>query len=364
MAGFNNNNRLQDHIMYSLDWAIYLRHNIEDPLIPFLFEWEDEKIYKNMLQPRGDPEEFAYRIAEKSERNSDQFVLGYEGMLTDESGEKMDAFIIKGYDKTQNTGVFIAQIFNPKEKAGSFILIDKPMLIGNPDLPFPIKTDLKPNYETEELYASGMVVNNKDQVAFLSHFNPSVVASGIKNFMRGKLQGEDSSKLSGNLEISIAPQESFGEFFKYTITRVIEEELNSDYAKLWIKRNNRNLVLNCKHGEDLIYSNSAAQNKSLIETNSENKIGTNETNEETVLVNKYQSFSESQLDNEFNRIVSIPNARTNVECLKQMTALIQVYESKGFDMPGSHSKQQVKPKSGCMSIILILIIATAAVLLT
>ncbi len=364
MAGFNNNNRLQDHIMYSLDWAIFLRHNIEDPLIPFLFEWEDEKIYKNMLQPGGDPEDFAYRIAEKSERNSDQFVLGYEGMLTDQSGEKMDAFIIKGYDKTQKTGVFIAQIFNPKEKVGNFILIDKPMLIGNPDLPFSIKTDLKPNYETEELYASGMVVDNNDQVAILSHFNPSVVASGIKNFMRGKLQGEESSKLSGNLEISIAPQESFGEFFKYTITRVIEEELNSDYAKLWIKRNNRNLVLNCKHGDDLIYSNSDEQNKSLNESNNEVNNSKNESNEEAVLIKKYQSFSKLQLDNEFNHIVSIPNARTNVECLKQMSALMQVYESKGFEMPGSNSKQQVKPKSGCMSIILILIITIVAVLLT
>ena len=148
MTGFNNNNRLQDHIMYALNWAIYLRHNIEDNLIQFLFEWEDEKIYKNMLQSGGDPEEFAYEVAKKSERNSDQFVLGYEGMLTDESGNKMDAIIIKGYDKTQSNGVFIAQLFNPKEKGGRFGLIDKPMLIANPNLPFEVNPNIKPNYDS------------------------------------------------------------------------------------------------------------------------------------------------------------------------------------------------------------------------
>lgn len=362
MAGFNNNNRLQDHIMYSLDWAIFLRHNIDDQLIPFLFEWEDEKIFKNMLQPGGDPEEFAYRIANKSERNSDQFVLGYEGMLTDQSGKKMDAFIIKGYDKTQNTGVFIAQLFNPKEKGGKFKLLDKPMLISNPDLPFPVKSNIEPKYETEELYASGMVVDNNDQVAILSHFNPSVVSSGIKNFLRGKLQGQDSKKLSGNLEISIAPQESFGDFFKYTITRVIEEELNNQYAIDWQKNNNKKIKLVCKHGDDLIYSNVSKHNTNANKTNENNDEKKNISDHEE-LKNKYESLTKSQLDNEFNRIISIPNARTNVECLKQMSALMEVYESKGIQMPGNNTREKVKPKSGCMSLIVLLVVAIGTLML-
>ena len=362
MAGFNNNNRLQDHIMYSLDWAIYLRHNIEDPLIPFLFEWEDEKIYKNMLQPGGDPEEFANRIAEKSERNSDQFVIGYEGMLTDESGTKKDAFIIKGYDKTQNTGIFIAQIFKPKEKGGKFELLDKPMLIGNPNLPFPINNDIEPKYDTEELYSTVMVVNDSDQVAILSHFNPSVVTSGIKNFLRTKLQGENSSNLSGNLEISIAPQESYGDFFKYTVTRVIEEELNSQYAIDWQKVNNRSIQLTCKHGDELIYTNNSETNKHTNQSKT-NNMENKDSNDHGQLVKKYESFSKSELDSEFNRIASVPNARTNIQCLTEMTALMEVYESKGIQMPGNNSPRQAKPKSGCMSVLVILILVTTILLM-
>lgn len=367
MPGFNNNNRLQDHIMYALDWAIYLRHNIEDSLIPFLFEWEGETILKNMLQPGGDPEEFAYRIAEKSEKNSDQFVVGYEGMLTSPEGEKLDAFIIKGYDRTQDTGVFIAQLFNGKEKSGKFELVDKPMLISNPDLPFPKNTDIEPNYNTEELYASGMVLKNNDHVAILSHFNPSVVASGVKNFLRGKLQGEGSRDLSGNLEISIAPQDTFNDFFKYTITRVAKDELASPYVANWEKQNNKKVNLVCKHGEDTIYQNLDSKNEPVKVNRSDDNTAEDSKStaqkEHKSLVNNYQSLSKTQLDDEFYRIASIPNARTNIDCLKQMTALMEVYESKGIQMPGDRPQKANKPKGGCMSVILILVIATFAILL-
>lgn len=348
MSGFNNNNRLKDNLMYSLDWAIFLRHNIEDPLIPFLLEWEGDKIYKNMLQPGGDPEEFAYRVAEKSKRNSDQFVLGYEGMLSDESGNKMDAFIIKGYDKTQSTGVFLAQLFNPKEKNGQFELLDKPMLLGNPNLPFAINSNIEPNYNGEEIYASGMVLKNKDQVAILSHFNPSVVSGGIKNFLRSKLNDSEANLLSGNFEISIAPQESFGDFFKYTITRVIKEELNSAYSKKWESENNKKINLVCKHGDDLIFQN-------FSKSQSDSK--TDQLGEHEVLVKRYQGLNKLQLDKEFQRLISIPNARTNIDCLKQMSALIEVYKDKGIQMPqNGASKSPNKPKGGCLFVFLIMVI--------
>lgn len=361
MSGFNNNTRLQDHIMYSLDWAIFLRHNLNDQLMPFLFEWEDEILYKNMLQPGGDPEEFAYRIAEKSERNSDQFVVGYEGMLTDQEGKKSDAFIVKGYDRTQDKGVFIAQVFIPKEKGGQFKLIGKPMLISNPDLPFSINTDIDPSYQSEELYASGMVVNDNDPIAILSHFNPSVVASGIKNFMRGKLQGKDSSRWSGNLEISIAPQESFGDFFKYTVTRVIEEELNSQYVLDWKNQNNKQINLICKHGHDLIYKTSDDQSKIDNKPQAETPKSAG-SKQRDLLLSKYREFSRLQMDNEYHRIISVPNAAGSFDCINQLSALKETYKTKGIPMPNANASQASKSKSGCMSLFFVLLISVAGLI--
>ncbi len=89
----------------------------------------------------------------------------------------------------------------------------------------------------------------------------------------------------------------------------------------------------------------------------------NDSNEHENLVKNYESFSKSELDNEYYRIGSIPNARTNVDCLKQMMALMEVYESKGFEMPNKNSKQPQSSSGGCMSIIILLIIATAAFIL-
>lgn len=284
-------------------------------------------------------------------------------MLTDQSGQKSDAFIVKGYDKTQKKGVFIAQLFTPKEKGGTFKLIDKPMILDHPELPFPIDESISPNYTGEELYSSGMVLKNDDRVAILSHHNPSVVSRGIKNFLRTKLQGPESSAISGKLDISIAPQDTFGDFFKYTITRVINEELNSPYAKSWEQTNNKKIRIQCKHGDDLLFQNYYGEEKS--EDHNKMASSTDKApDEQDSLVEKYQSFGKAQLDKEFHRIASIPNARTNIDCLTQMAALMKVYESNGMQMPSPNSSSTAKPKSGCMSAILFILVMTAGYLIT
>ena len=122
--------------------------------------------------------------------------------------------------------------------------------------------------------------------------------------------------------------------------------------------NNKKIRLLCKHGDDLIYSNDSTNN-----TNANNNEESKDLSDHEVLKNKYASYTKSQLDNEFNRIASIPNARTNVECLKQMSALMEVYESKGIQMPSNNTREKVKPKSGCMSLLLLLVIAIGAIML-
>ncbi|MDF1697597.1 MAG: hypothetical protein P1U56_17260 [Saprospiraceae bacterium] len=356
MDPFNGNNRLQDNVMYALDWAIFLRHNISDALIPFLFEWKGEEIYKNMLQPGGDPEEFAYRLAKKSDRNGDQFVVGYEGMLADENEQKKDAFIIKGYDRTQPNGVFLAQLFIPKEKGGTFLLIDKPMLIGTPELPFAIDPDIPKNYQSDDVYFNGMVLNNGDQVGIFSHPNPSVVANGIKRYLRSKVSDEKSKQLSGKFELSVAPNESGGTFYNYTLKRTVEEELENPALKMWENRNNKKISITCKYGDEIVFPESTESNDSSTQSE-ENLSASNAKTEDQLLVEKYSPWDKSQLDAEFFRLVSIPNARTNIDCLKQMSALIQVYESNGWATPNTKNQRTPqKAKSGCASIILWIIV--------
>ncbi len=354
MDPFNGNERLQNNIMYALDWAIFLRHNIDDSLVPFLFEYKGEEIYKSMLQPGGDPEEFAYRLAEKSTRDSDQFVVGYEGMLTNEKGEKMDAFIMKGYDKTQPKGVFLAQIFTPREKSGNFELVDNPVFISNPDLPFDINNEITPNYKDIELYSSGMALKNGDRVGIFSHDNPSVISNGIKQFLRSKVSLE-SDKISGNFECAIAPNGHGGEFLKYTLLRTIQAEKQNKWIKEWESKTGKRVNVNCKYGED-IWLKEYADEENLKED--DRKSDKSEAlNEHEQLVSKYLQMNQFELDAEFQKIISIPNARTNLEALTKMTALMEAYEKKGLSMPDrKKNPESKKSKSGCGASVLFMIV--------
>lgn len=57
---------------------------------------------------------------------------------------------------------------------------------------------------------------------------------------------------------------------------------------------------------------------------------------------KYADLSHSQLDQEFWKIISIPNARTNIDALTRMSELMAEYKKRGLAMPDSKPKQAKK----------------------
>ena len=369
MDVFNGNSRLEDHVMYALNWAIFLRRDLDGPLIPFMNEWKEEQMFISMLQAGGDPEEFAYRLAEKSTREGDQFVLGYEGMLQDENGEKMDAFIIKGYDRTQDKGVFIAQKFEAKEKFGKYRVLGDPLFITNPNLPFPVDNNLEKNYDSVEWHNSGFSLKNGEHIGIFSHDNPAVIANGAKAFIRNKLADPSAENVSGNLGISIAPMGGNSDFLKYTMLRTIETEKERQWIKNWEAQRGTKVKINCTYGEekwlDEYDDGKGAATPAAEAPSQEERSAKNEAQvEEDALVNKYRLLSKAGLDKEFYRIASVPNARTNIDCLKAMVALMKVYEEQGLEMPskgGSAPRrkpqnQSGKSKSGCAGILVILII--------
>lgn len=61
--------------------------------------------------------------------------------------------------------------------------------------------------------------------------------------------------------------------------------------------------------------------------------------EETIKAN-YQAYSKEDLDHEFRRITSIPNARIKIFALKRMTHLMTEYEKRGIPMPNNKPKSE------------------------
>ncbi len=54
---------------------------------------------------------------------------------------------------------------------------------------------------------------------------------------------------------------------------------------------------------------------------------------------KYSKFSLAELDNEFDRIMALPNAHNNVDALRAMTQIRKEYHRRGRDTPEKRSKK-------------------------
>ena len=127
---FNGNNRLEDLVMYCLDEGIFLRHDMDSGIAPFMYLQNGNEQKVRMLMTDGDPIEFAKSILEKEESPFEQFVIGFEGYLRDGNNNRTDAIIVQGFDVTQPKGVSIEQMFIPKEN-GEFKKIDSATFIGS-----------------------------------------------------------------------------------------------------------------------------------------------------------------------------------------------------------------------------------------
>lgn len=99
--------------------------------------------------------------------------------------------------------------------------------------------------------------------------------------------------------------------------------------------------------------------------------------DETYYRREYDVMSDFQLKREFHRIRRIPNARTNIEALTRMSALLQVMEEKDVEVPkpkpianassnyqsGAHASSG--PNGGAIALgLVIFIVGLAATMVT
>jgi len=362
MTIFNNNDRLQDLTMYSLDWAVYLRHNLEGPITPFLFLQKDDQMLIRVLVTEGNPMEYAKKVLATEEKSFDQFVIGFEGYISDDQKGtgRTDALIVHGFDITQDKGVSLAQAFIPKEKGGHFRKRDKVQFIGNPDLPLEKKRVDQPDYSTEELGFSGINFKKEELTAYVgifTHKNPSVITDGMKRYLRGKLTEPDNARCSGSFELTVTPGLTTNtDFLKYTVLAALETELQSELVKNWEKLNHRKVSLICKYGDEP-WMNSDEYDSGTESQNGSSSSGNDEQDKEK-LNSRYTLFSEKELMDEFHRIVAIPDARTNITALIQMSALMETFKQRGIPLPvsGEMSPDQRTANSNTIKIFLVLLV--------
>ena len=280
---FNGNRRLEELVMYGLDWGVFLRHNIEGGIAPFMYIQNGNEQKVRMLMTDGDPIEFAKSALEKEESPFEQFVIGFEGYLKDDNSKRTDAIIVQGFDITQPKGVSLGQMFNPIENGG-FRKIDKTIFLGSPDLILPQKINPNADYSVEEIGFNAMAFNDDRNlttyVVVLAGDNSTIIANTIKRFLRSKFNGSKSAELSGIININITDSKNEG-FLSFLVTNSINEEIESELIKNWQNQTKRTIEISCKVGKKSIYeSNKSSNNIVSKENESETHSSLNTTSNE------------------------------------------------------------------------------------
>lgn len=263
MNPFHDNPKLEQIAMYAVDWGIFLRHDLDDAVIPYLHLWNGDQLFLRALMTDEDPVEFAKSILENEKQAFTHFAIGMEGYLRSGMDEtsKQDAIIIHAFDAALPEGVALGQMFVPKEQGG-FIKQDKINYLGSPSNPLAEKRHENPSPEiTDTVFtgASAAGVNGVKTIGTIAHPNPSVVTNAFRHLLRNKLGGEEGFEHSGEFDIKLSSRESGTDpMLTYLALTAIDEERNTAYAKTWSEASGKTITIKLTIGDELVLNEQPA----------------------------------------------------------------------------------------------------------
>jgi hypothetical protein len=254
---FGPNQRLKELVSSGIEWGIFLRHNTDKLIIPFLFIQNREKRYLRSLETNDDPIKYAKSILDEEKEPFDQFIIGYEGVLRNDAGEKTDGIIVQGFDLAQDNGVAVGQMFIPKEK-GEFKKAGKPVFLGTPALIVPKKEGSSPDFQPLPLNIKTDIVTETNGlltcIVRISYPDSKGVAEAIKDFLLSKIGSDSNNELSGKFEFIIPAEENlYEDFLRFLLNNLITKEMDTPLIRQWNSRTGREMDIICKTGTKVIY---------------------------------------------------------------------------------------------------------------
>jgi hypothetical protein len=254
---FNANKRLKEFILFGIEWGIFLRHNTKKVITPFLFIQHKDKRWVKIPVTNEDPVKYAKSILAEEKEPFDQFIIGYEGLLQNESGDEVDAVIVQGFDLTQNNGVAMGQMFNQKEN-GQFGKTGQLVFLGNPALMIPKKAGLMPDYQLRSLNIKTDSITEQDLlitfIVRISALDSTGVANGIKDFIFTKISSDSNNELNGKFEFNIPADDNKNEdFLQFLLNDTLTKEIDSPLMKQWSSKTGRKIDIICRTDTKIIY---------------------------------------------------------------------------------------------------------------
>ena len=328
---FQGNRKLEEAIFTGLDYALWSRHDLNDAFTPFMMLHKNGNSKLVRVVADGNPMESFESMLKKDNEQYDQIVMCLEGRVP-HNGEKQDAVIVKGFDTSQENGLMFMQRFRGKESGQPFQKLGNPALVGNKEiLPVPL-VNRDSNKTIEEPYLSGITLKEESgeisREIFAGHQNSSYLANQLFNAVLNILD-KNEPNFSGKLSFNFVPNTiKLGAFTEFIFNQLISDLKNNPTVKNWEDTNGKSLKIELKYNE-----NEVVQEKKVEPKNNE-KSKSDKPN--------YSSLTNDELNKEYYRLISIPNARTNISALTAMTELMAEYQKRGIEMPNSKKKQNPK----------------------
>ena len=274
-----------------LNEGLYLRHDSEKALVPFMFLKTITTETEKTLALDEDPLELAQILINNDRKVYTHVIIVHEAPLNDENGNRVDAIIVNAFDLSLKKGIQLAQKFNPKT-TGEFRKIGTVEILKTPDLIFKLQKsadniDLqkKPHFSTE-------IKTDNDGLdsiyTELSHHNPTIISDAISNFIIKKLS--ENERYDGVFEIDIledAPIKNIG-LLRFLCSNAIHEVLGSKTSNNWMQKTKRKLMITCTYNNAVLY-----QEKSSINNSTDFKLDDD----------NYPDLNIKQLDLEFKSVL-------------------------------------------------------------
>jgi len=328
---FQGNRKLEEAIFTGLDYALYSRHDLDDAFTPFMMLYKNGKSKLVRVVAEGNPMESFENMLKKEKEQYDQIIMCLEGRVP-HNGEKQDAIIVKGFDTSQENGLMFIQRFRGKESGDPFQKLGNPALVNNQEK-LPVSLIERTNNKTiEDPYLSGISLKEKSgeisKKLFAGHESASILANHLFGAVLNILE-QNEPNFSGKLSFNFVPNTiKISPFTQFIFNQLVSDLKNNPTVKNWENTHNKILTIELEYNENEVIK--------------ERKVEPEKSESTQPKSSKYSSFTNEALNREFYRIISIPNARTNISALTDMTELMAEYEQRGIKMPNAKNSQHSK----------------------
>ncbi|OHX64542.1 hypothetical protein [Flammeovirga pacifica] len=229
MDVFQGNQKLEEAIFSGMDYALYSRHDLEVPFVPFMMLYKNGQSKLVRVAVEGNPLEAFSSTLRNDDEQYDQIIMCLEGKVPFEE-TKHDAIIVKGYDTSSPNGIMFIQRFKGLELGEPFQKLGNPTLVSKEE-PLPVQLIKRDTFkEIDQPYLSGISrVNGDKQIIkelFAGHYNASTLSNHLFEVVLDIFEAADND-FSGEIIINIIPnsieENAFSDFIFSLLVSDIRE---------------------------------------------------------------------------------------------------------------------------------------------